>query len=334
MKSILSLFVLVSAVSCIAIPRLNAQNVFPLPSGSVGIGTTTPQALLDVEGEALFLSGLHKFYIKSGYSFDASKAGFRVNTGSLVMNAKDGGTLYLNRDVGADTRIQSAVGAVSNDIAVFKSNGNVGIGVSEPTSKLQVNGNAYIGGGLILDPTPGSATGWFRGAPNANSNVIIQGAQGNYTAFWLTGGPDVLKLGGSGGTEPSQGAINISYTGNVGIGTTSFNDATYKLYVETGIRTRKIKVDISGWSDYVFNNDYTLRPLSQVEKFIKQYRHLPDVPSAAEVKKEGIDVGENQAVLLKKIEELTLYIIEQQKQMDELRQQVQGIQKTIKNIAK
>jgi hypothetical protein len=65
-----------------------------------------------------------------------------------------------------------------------------------------------------------------------------------------------------------------------------------------------------GWSDYVFNDDYKLRSLSSLESFIKQNKHLPEVPSAKEVEEKGISVGDNQALLLKKIEELTLYVIE------------------------
>ncbi|MGN6494919.1 MAG: hypothetical protein ACTHLE_23230 [Agriterribacter sp.] len=103
--------------------------------------------------------------------------------------------------------------------------------------------------------------------------------------------------------------------GNVGIGTTNINDATYRLYVEKGIRTRKIRVDQDSWADIVFDTAYRLRPLSEVEQYIQHYRHLPEVPSAAEVAKDGLDLGDNQATLLKKIEELTLYIIEQDKKI-------------------
>jgi hypothetical protein len=75
----------------------------------------------------------------------------------------------------------------------------------------------------------------------------------------------------------------------------------------------------------VFSNDYRLRPLSEVESYITRHKHLPGVPSAAEVKKEGLDLGENQATLLKKIEELTLYIIEQQKEIRELKKEMQAL---------
>lgn len=112
-------------------------------------------------------------------------------------------------------------------------------------------------------------------------------------------------------------SLVVNSTGNVGIGTTNVNDANYKLFVETGIRTRKVKVDQAIWPDYVFDRSYKLLSLQKVEAFIKTNRHLPGVPSAAQVQKEGLDLGDNQATLLKKIEELTLYVIALKKQVDE-----------------
>ncbi|MDI9363581.1 MAG: hypothetical protein QM541_01425 [Flavobacterium sp.] len=113
-------------------------------------------------------------------------------------------------------------------------------------------------------------------------------------------------------------ALNVAggayLTGNVGIGTK--NAQNYKLAVEGTIGARKVKVTLeNNWADYVFAPSYKLRPLQDLETYIKQHQHLPDVPSASEVAANGIDLGDNQAVLLKKIEELTLYVIEQQKQM-------------------
>ncbi|MFL9485769.1 hypothetical protein ACI6Q2_23525, partial [Chitinophagaceae bacterium LWZ2-11] len=101
--------------------------------------------------------------------------------------------------------------------------------------------------------------------------------------------------------------------GNVGIGTT--NTGSNKLAVEGTIGARKLKItQITPWPDYVFDSSYVLTPLAQVEQFIKDNKHLPDVPSAKEVTDKGLDVGDNQAMLLKKIEELTLYMIEMKKE--------------------
>jgi hypothetical protein len=83
------------------------------------------------------------------------------------------------------------------------------------------------------------------------------------------------------------------------------------------IKIKKIIVTQTVWPDYVFATDYNLRSLSSLEAFIKEGKHLPEVPSAKDVEEKGISVGDNQALQLRKIEELTLYIINQQKQIDE-----------------
>ncbi|MGN7787304.1 hypothetical protein ACTJIJ_22410 [Niabella sp. 22666] len=105
------------------------------------------------------------------------------------------------------------------------------------------------------------------------------------------------------------------FLGNVGIGT---HNLTEKLSVNGKIRAKEIKVESDPWPDYVFKKDYKLPSLAEVEKHIKEKGHLPEVPSAEEVEKEGIALGANQAVLLKKIEELTLYMIDMQKLMEKL----------------
>ncbi len=113
----------------------------------------------------------------------------------------------------------------------------------------------------------------------------------------------------------------------IGIGTDSLfcadcND--YRLFVKDGIRTEKIKVDIAannGWADYVFAEDYNLMPLTQVEQFIKQNGHLPEVPTTQEAIANGIELKEMNILLLKKVEELTLYSIELQKRIEALESQ-------------
>ena len=98
--------------------------------------------------------------------------------------------------------------------------------------------------------------------------------------------------------------------------------STYKLAVSGGILTEKVRVATNGtafWADYVFDKSFRLKPLREVENFIKENKHLPDVPSTSEVTKNGIDLAETQALLLQKIEELTLYVIQQQKEIDKLK---------------
>jgi hypothetical protein len=105
--------------------------------------------------------------------------------------------------------------------------------------------------------------------------------------------------------------MRIDSVGNVGIGTTN---PTQKLSVNGTVRAKEVIVD-SGWSDYVFDESYELKALSETEAFIKAEKHLPDMPSARDVAEHGVSVGEMQAKLLAKIEELTLHVIEQQKQL-------------------
>jgi hypothetical protein len=115
--------------------------------------------------------------------------------------------------------------------------------------------------------------------------------------------------------------------GNVGIGTTT--PGSYKLAVEGTIGARKMKITQQGipWADYVFQDDYQLRSLEALDKYIQQYKHLPEVPTTKEVNENGLDVADTQALLLKKIEELTLYMIELKKQNEQLTNRVKKLEK-------
>ena len=118
--------------------------------------------------------------------------------------------------------------------------------------------------------------------------------------------------------------FQIRKDGKVGIGISEISnwEGTYKLYVKDGIRTEKVKVDVAqtvGWADYVFKPDYKLNTPEYLEDFIKKNGHLPNVPTSDEVKKDGIDLAEMQTKLLEKIEELTLYVIQLNKQNIELK---------------
>ncbi|MBK8503779.1 MAG: hypothetical protein IPL46_17145 [Saprospiraceae bacterium] len=107
-------------------------------------------------------------------------------------------------------------------------------------------------------------------------------------------------------------------TGNVGIGT---DNPTYKLSVMGNIRSTEVVVE-TGWADYVFEKQYRLPLLTEVESFIQENKHLPDIPSAVEIKKHGLPLGEMQTKMMAKIEELTLYIIQQQKELDVIKKQL------------
>lgn len=117
------------------------------------------------------------------------------------------------------------------------------------------------------------------------------------------------------------GAISlyVAPSGNVGIGT----DAPLSTLAVNGrIRAKEIEVTLSGWPDYVFTKNYALKPLAEVEAFIEQNHHLPNVPSADEVLKNGSNLGEMDTILLRKIEELTLYMTQLKKANDQLSERI------------
>ena len=101
-----------------------------------------------------------------------------------------------------------------------------------------------------------------------------------------------------------------------------------KLMVNGGIAAEEIKVEIEVGTcpDYVFKKDYRLRPLEEVQSHIEKHNHLPEVPSAKEMESEGLELGEMNMLLLKKIEELTLYLLEQDKEIKQLNAKVQSLE--------
>jgi hypothetical protein len=124
--------------------------------------------------------------------------------------------------------------------------------------------------------------------------------------------------------------MQIRADGRVSIGTvpTPGGSADYRLYVQSGILTEKVKVALkttSDWADYVFDKHYKLMPINQLEQFLNQNKHLPNVPSAEEVVKNGIDVAKMNAKLLEKIEELTLYLIQLNKKVEALSKETEAL---------
>jgi len=205
----------------------------------------------------------------------------------------------------------------------INSSGPVGINTTTPTYNLDVSGLSVFGGGAAnLDPTHnislspllGSAKmmiGWNRTGGGAETDFIcntLSGFSGGFY-FWNYSGSGVLT-----------NMMNIFGNGNVGIGTAS--DFGYKLEVNGNAIFNKVVVKPYPWADYVFHKDYHLPSLDSVAKYIETNSHLPGIPSADSVARSGVDVGANQALLLKKIEELTLYVIEQKKELDELKREV------------
>jgi hypothetical protein len=195
--------------------------------------------------------------------------------------------------------------------------GNVGIGTSSPGFPLTV---------LTTNTNPYANIASFRNDAGSNSWILVANNKGQvnlgmggtvpYGYIWSS--TNKFFIGDEGnGTLFVDGMAN----GNVSIGTP--DSKGYKLAVAGDAIFTKVVVKPYPFPDYVFHTNYRLRPLSEVEQYIKQYGHLPEVPTAEEVEKNGLDVGDNQITLLKKIEELTLYVIEQNKKIEALDKKIE-----------
>lgn len=234
-----------------------------------------------------------------------------------------------------DTDMNSVAFIKNNGAAYFKGNVGIGVGQTAPTVPLQVAGNSILNGNVKL-------TSLTMTASAAAGKVLTSDAAGNATwqlpaaagGGWAVGGntgTGDLKLGTLGSADlqlitNNNVNMRIGANGNVGIGVATVGP-DYKLYVNGFIKAKKLRIDMNGWADYVFDPSYDLMPLPDLEKYIRANRHLPEIPTAAEVEKEGIDVGSNQTALLKKIEELTLYIIEQNKKLESQQARIEALEK-------
>ena len=198
----------------------------------------------------------------------------------------------------------------------FPETGNVGIGTISPTTSLFIsNANTNYATTVTLRNTANNIA--------ARTGLTLENDIGKQTYFYkqASGNPDandIVLYSVEGRTRIYTGGIErfvIENSGNIGIG---IRNAGEKLAVNGNIRAREIKVENVNWPDYVFAKDYQLPSLKETEKHIKDKGHLPDIPSAEEVKTNGLDLGEMNAKLLKKIEELTLHLIEQNKRIEKL----------------
>ncbi len=224
--------------------------------------------------------------------------------------------------------------------------GLTGIGTTTPYAKLHVNRSAVLSGSagqtaeilrlsgnisntahlVFFNFRHTTGSNWLSASTRLQSftDVTPQG----FLEFNPMNGPGGLSLG----TAQGGNAININSAAAVGIGT--WDTRGYKLAVVGGTLCDRIKVAVPGsasWSDHVFNEQYQLRPLEEVELYIKQNKHLPNIPSADEMVKEGNDLGRTDAKLLEKIEELTLYIIELKKEVNTQAKKIERLEQANKN---
>ncbi|WP_404421599.1 hypothetical protein [Nibricoccus sp. IMCC34717] len=187
----------------------------------------------------------------------------------------------------------------------FPATGNVGIGTTVPGAKLDI-----IGDVRVVSPIDGQAVKIVARTDEFAQIAFYNSSSTRINSLIQTHGDGAIAFVNA---LPLTEKLRILADGRIGIGTAS---PTHKLTVNGTIRAKEIVVDNTGWADFVFTKNYKLASLTEVEKHIEQQGHLPGIPSAAEVKERGVSVGEMQAKLLEKIEELTLRLIAQEKRLN------------------
>ena len=270
-----------------------------LSSGNVGIGTTSPS------------SNFHLHAPSSATPISAFV--IEVNSFSTTANAFNS-SYFSVRDVGA------------NHVPfMIEGSGRIGMGTSDPIEKLDVRGNIHLPVGQSIGHLPSGDRFSY------NNNTV-----GNYSIGWFSdpafnAGSPVGYISSYGGMKFfTQGSTRmaIKKNGDVGIGTTS-PDA--KLTVNGDIHAKEVRVDLTvPGPDYVFEDDYDLPTLESLKDYIRENKRLPEVPSAGEMEANGIDIGEMNILLLKKVEELTLYQIELLEMLKSQQDEIYHLKKQLK----
>lgn len=297
-----------------------ATNVLPnnpTTNTNVGIGTNTPKSKLDVEGG-----------ISIGLNYSGTSAS--PTNGAIIEGNVGIGTILPTSKLDVNGLIKGIGGSFPKSVLsteVF------------PTENDRLKACNVLSAGSIVDTWDAKTFNFFdipSSSTNPNNNIwfslqnrndiarfvfsATQNASGNLRILNKLQ-EDVFKVN-------DDGSDNISLllpksNSFLGIGTTSFTDGvdTFKLSVAGNIRANRVKV-YTTWADYVFEDDYNLPSINEVEKYINENGHLKDIPSAELVEKNGIELGEMNKLLLQKIEELTLYIIDLNKEVEYLKDSI------------
>jgi len=260
-------------------------------NGNIGIQTNSPSVTLDVNGSSTIRGQLivsrqqtdsQLIFQNSQTSADIGFHLFNENKQSIEM-----GRISVTKQNSYPAMQlfvnKSTIPAITIWDQSNNQKANIGIGVSKPQHRLSVDGDIHFTGKLFQN-----------GIEYCNAS--------NSNGFWSENSNDIYYM-----------------TGNVGIGT---NHPTTRLAVDGIITAKEVVVTTEGWADYVFDSDYPLMPLDDVNQYIKQHHHLPDVPDENEIRSKGISVGNIQTTLLRKIEELTLYMIQVSKENKLLKQKL------------
>ena len=310
--------------------------------GNPGQNLTTQNAQLSWDKVGIGLDDpdiLRKLHIRRNFGnviepgpYETSTVGIRLEFASPDINPPHN-LLLQSWDLATGLSGTFNIYNVNNDrvdFSILKNSGYTGIGTSSPQGRLDVNS------GIL-----GYTDALFVRAHSANPNMggIIHHQENTYA--WQEVAQSTAESSNSSlrfnfvnranpGNVVKPDVLVIHSTGRIGINKVS---PDYTLDVDgdarltaldvcNKIRAEEIEVQLPVWCDYVFSDQYQLRSISELEVFIERNRHLPEVPSEQEVLNKGINLGEMDAILLKKIEELTLYTIQQQKEIDELKKQI------------
>jgi len=262
------------------------------PNGNVGIGTPSPSCRLDVAG-SLGTTGLS----------------ISNTTGNSQISFKNIGSLDwdLGTQVGEATQNFNLYnrGTSSVALSINKSSNYIGIGTTSPAFKFHVSA------------VDASVQQRFQ-RTGTSLGITDVGADDQGFKFFV------------GGFSATSLKVLFGSNGRVGIGTFSA-DAT--LTVNGDIHSKEVRVDTNiPTPDYVFEKDYKLSSLEDIKTYIDQNKHLPEVPSAAAMEKNGIQLGEMNMLLLKKIEELTLYVIEQKEEVKNLKSMNAKLEYKLNNL--
>ncbi|MDF2552506.1 MAG: hypothetical protein K0R77_1781 [Chryseobacterium sp.] len=223
-------------------------------------------------------------------------------------------------------------GATNSTDYIFR-NGKVSIGTDNNNDKLNLNGNLRLTGNF------GNKIVFGGGSTSSNGSTIV-GDGGDFhmelSGFKLYLHPNVSAYFGDIDPNPElKKSFSMGLSGLIGMGTDNFycsQCTDYRLFVKDGIKTEKVKVEIAannGWADYVFKKNYKLMPLQDLQSYIDEKGHLPEIPTTEEAIANGIELKEMNILLLKKVEELTLYTLQQQKNIEEQNKRIETLEKKL-----